>query len=64
MTKNQKMKDLGIIVEENVSQWTYYKVNKKSKYYNILSKILKELPKMKGYLEIVKDNRCEVRKID
>ena len=51
------MKDLGIIVEENVSQWTYYKVNKKSKYYNIL-------PKMKGYLEIVKDNRCEVRKID
>ena len=55
---------LGIIVEENVSQWTYYKVNKKSKYYNILSKILKELPKMKGYLEIVKDNRCEVRKID
>ena len=60
----KKMKDLGIIVEENVSQWTYYKVNKKSKYYNILSKILKELPKMKGYLEIVKDNRCEVRKID
>lgn len=56
------MKDLGIIVEENVSQWTYYKVNKKSKYYNILSKILKELPKMKGYLEIVKDNRCEVKK--
>ena len=58
----KKMKELDIIIEENSAQWTYYKINNKSKYYGMLVNILKELPDMSEYLEIVKGNRCEVKR--